>query len=146
MPALNFQKQFVRAVELGSLVREAKTWEPDRSLASIREEMASDFPDEFPLSLNPKFQTIRAYRKDGRDPKPGDTLYLFTAMRTKQCRKLGEVTCSGVVNVRVGKDSALSTSLRNAFARTDGFRDYLEMLQWFEKTHGLPFKGLLIRW
>ena len=35
-----------------------------------------------------KRQTIRAYRKDGRDPKPGDPLYLFTGMRTTACRRL----------------------------------------------------------
>ena len=35
-----------------------------------------------------KRQTIRARRRDGRDPKRGDPLYLFTAMRTTSCRRL----------------------------------------------------------
>ena len=35
-----------------------------------------------------KCQTIRAYRKDGRNPKPGDTLHLYTGMRTRACRRL----------------------------------------------------------
>ncbi len=33
--------------------------------------------------------SIRAPRKDGRDPKPGDSLQLYTGMRTRECRKLG---------------------------------------------------------
>lgn len=35
-----------------------------------------------------KRQTIRALRRDGRDHKPGDSLYLFTGMRTRNCRRL----------------------------------------------------------
>ena len=33
-----------------------------------------------------------------------------------------------------------------AFAKADGFRDWEEMREWFLKTHGLPFEGILIRW
>lgn len=40
-----------------------------------------------------KRQTIRAKRKDCRDPKEGQTLYLYTGMRSKGCRKLGEAPC-----------------------------------------------------
>ena len=28
----------------------------------------------------------------------------------------------------------------------DGFRDWYEMREWFEKAHGLPFDGWLITW
>ena len=28
----------------------------------------------------------------------------------------------------------------------DGFDSFAEMLEWFEKTHGLPFEGQLIQW
>lgn len=35
-----------------------------------------------------KRQTIRAYRSDGRDAKPGDPLYLFAGMRSTACRRL----------------------------------------------------------
>ena len=31
-------------------------------------------------------------------------------------------------------------------ARADGFDKWGELADWFEKTHGLPFQGLLIRW
>ena len=132
MPALNFQKQFADAVESGK-----------------------------------KLQTIRAYRKDKRDPKPGDTLYLYTGMRTKQCRKLGEVECkdvkhfaltvrgpSGNVNMTLNCGFAFGSlsgggqfrSRMTRLARADGFASAEEMVKWFEKTHGLPFEGLLIRW
>ena len=118
MPALNFQKQFAPLVESGE-----------------------------------KRQTIRAYRKDGRDPKPGDTLYLYTGMRTKACRKIGEVKCKDaerihiwVANMAVGDRHGSTGSQCNAMAVADGFADFGEMLKWFEKTHGLPFEGVLIRW
>lgn len=34
----------------------------------------------------------------------------------------------------------------DAFARADGFADWLEMVCWFHHTHGLPFMGCLIHW
>lgn len=33
-----------------------------------------------------------------------------------------------------------------AFAKADGFADWPEMRDWFEETHGLPFKGMVIKW
>ena len=42
-----------------------------------------------------KLQTIRAKRKN--PIKEGETLYLYTGMRTKKCRKLGEVKCYSVL-------------------------------------------------
>jgi hypothetical protein len=31
-------------------------------------------------------------------------------------------------------------------AKDDGFVDFDEMFDWFEKVHGLPFTGQLIKW
>lgn len=122
-----------------------------------------------------KRQTIRKRRKDGRDPKPGDTLYLYTGMRTKACRKLGEAKCrevfpfqltaraetgNGNVNMFAGLSSHRgggsrfrAASLRDGtrsriarLAKADGFSSPEEMVCWFEAAHGLPFEGLLIRW
>ena len=84
MPALNFQKQFADAVESG--------------LFDLRGEPR---PDRL-IGVRPKLQTIRLYRKDERDPKPGQTLYHFTGMRTKQCRRLGEAECTSVMPVEIG--------------------------------------------
>ena len=118
-PALNFQARFAPIVESGE-----------------------------------KRQTIRAYRKDGRDPKVGDTLYLYTGQRTKRCRKLGEARCRSVqpIQIRVGnialpgKRGGSTSRQCHAIARADGFSDWSAMTRWFSRTHGLPFKGLLIRW
>lgn len=100
-----------------------------------------------------KIQTIRARRKDGRDPKEGDTLYLYTGMRTKACRKIGERRCRKVMNVeidynsvRLNGDSFLLTNARENFAKADGFEDWTAMRKWFEKTHDLPFRGFVICW
>ncbi len=123
MPLLGFQKQFAPLVESGE-----------------------------------KRQTIRAFRKAGRDPKVGETLYLYTGLRTKACRKLGEATCIEVRTFNLECSHALLLDGRRldyagkeVLAWADGFRvrhlaPYGEMVQWFEKTHGLPFEGLLIRW
>lgn len=116
MPALNFQKQFAPLVESGE-----------------------------------KRQTIRAYRKDGRDPKVGDRLYLYTGMRTKQCRKLGEAVCTASRGMFIQRNGLTSDDPNipadlDTFAASDGFKSFTAMRDWFHKTHGLPFNGVLIRW
>ena len=93
-----------------------------------------------------KRQTIRAYRKDGLDPKVGDTLYLYTGMRTKQCRKLGEVKCKSVEPIYLSWEGCDFTIHQERWATNDGFDSFTHMLDWFEKTHGLPFEGLIIKW
>lgn len=119
MPALNFQKRFAAAVESGQ-----------------------------------KRQTIRAERVDGRLPaKPGDIIALYTGMRTKACRKLAEGECIEVETIRinrVGGNPIVWVRCENmdaeAQARADGFENAAAMVGFFEETHGLPFRGLLIRW
>ena len=122
MPALNFQARFAPLVENGE-----------------------------------KRQTIRAYRKDKHDPKPGDTLYLYTGMRSKACRKIGEARCKKVYEITLCeryRDPSIGTLMAgsglpgsiDSLARLDGFKNPTEMFDWFEKTHGLPFEGLLIKW
>lgn len=112
-----------------------------------------------------KRQSVRAPRKDGRDPKKGDKLVLYTGMRTKSCRKLGEAVVTSVHDVEIrATDMAIDgrtlyTGNRDSlgehkdpdqfdgdFAQADGFDDYMDMSDWFADTHGLPFEGKLIRW
>lgn len=106
-----------------------------------------------------KLTTIRAPRKDGKLPKPGETLKLFTGMRTKACRKLGERTCLSVKRVAImkGADSGkpvLYIDLKwihepahlNSVAIRDGFASWEEMGKFFEETHGPFFEGHLIEW
>ena len=101
-----------------------------------------------------KRQTIRAYRKDGRDPKRGDTLYLYTGQRTKACRKLGEARCTDTQPIQIragnialpGKRGGSTGRQMDNIARADGFEDFGAMCHWFARTHGIPLEGLLIRW
>lgn len=100
-----------------------------------------------------KTQTIRAKRKDGRDPKAGDQLYLYTGMRTKACRKLGQTVCKETKQCTIKENLAiyigthcLTVGEEEQFARDDGFKTRGEFLNFFRETHGLPFYGLLIKW
>ena len=100
-----------------------------------------------------KRQTIRATRK--YPIKVGDTLYLYTGMRTKQCRKLGEAVCKEIAGVVITEEyisvfpvpcCPKDTASISEIARADGFKSSGELVLWFKKTHGLPFEGQLIRW
>lgn len=97
-----------------------------------------------------KRQTIRAKRKNR--PKPGQTAYCFTGMRTKKCRRLGAWKIRRVRDVRILEEGVLldGGAVRSCdldeFARLDGFGDWLAMLAWFIPTHGLPFHGDLVMW
>lgn len=127
MPALNFKAQFAEDVEIGA-----------------------------------KRQTVRAPRKDGRAHcKVGDTIKLYTGMRTKACRLLAEATVTSVRKVRIedcemfldgrrlpsaiwSRDQTEPTD--NEFAEADGFASFMDMAEWFQDVHGLPFEGSVICW
>lgn len=112
-----------------------------------------------------KRRSIRARRKDGRDPKAGDALQLYTAMRQAGCRKLGDAKCVRVREVEINhmgvkiagrqlyagdapafRGSPDPESYDGDFARADGFGTFSEMVEFFEREHGLPFTGNLIEW
>lgn len=127
MPALNFQRQFASAIRDGK-----------------------------------KRQTIRAYRADRRDPKPGDTLYLYTGQRSKKSRLLRTVTCKRTFRIELVEEisrewgppvSPLTNRVAHGspckverLAKLDGFKNGAALFDFFRKAHGLPFRGLLIRW
>ena len=100
-----------------------------------------------------KSQTIRAKRK--HPIKEGDTLYLYTGMRTKHCQKLKEVKCNSVLDFSIIANGASCTvgqhplyhiESLNKIAVADGFENWWEMARWFSETHSLPFEGDLITW
>lgn len=105
-----------------------------------------------------KTNSIRAPRKDGRAHcKVGDRLKLYTGMRTKGCRLLGEglVRAVSEIEINVGHVRLVSGPQTvdmfgrvalDSFAREDGFENWPAMAGWFAQTHGLPFHGFLIRW
>lgn len=95
-----------------------------------------------------KRQTIRKKRK--RLFKEGDIVYLYTGLRTKKCRKLGETFCTGVQTIKMylnrseplilrwtGEDwNQLGKKESKTLAFDDGFKSTEEMWTWFQKTHG----------
>ena len=100
-----------------------------------------------------KRQTIR--RSLARPIREGDELALYTGQRTRWCRLLGRATCIRVVDVELYEGGPIVGGVHvepDTFARSDGFRDYREMVQWFKNTYGLPngcggaFRGVLIQW
>jgi len=126
MPSLNFQSQFAPGI-LAML---------DKSYAKR-------------TGIKPKTTTIRAKR---RHPiKKGDTLYLFKALRTIQCQRLGTAYCRKIEEILIDENREgitvkidnyrLSLEEAQKVAETDGFESLTEFVHWFKMTHGLPFVG-----
>lgn len=106
-----------------------------------------------------KLQTIRAPRKVPINP--GDTLYHFTGMRTKDCRRLGVSTCASALGIDIirtpkikavflqvgtgGGQYRMSNTEIADLAQKDGFPDTASFWAWFTNlsTH---FTGNLIKW
>lgn len=119
-----------------------------------------------------KLHTVRAPRGGKMaHAKPGDTVYLYYGMRTKQCTKLAEGTCTKVESILITNDNVtiegrrLSAEERDAFAHSDGFRHtdqfsnnragcWEMMLEFWKKEHGeigtagpvVFFRGVIIHW
>ena len=96
-----------------------------------------------------KRQTIRREGKRIHADR-GDTVHLFTGMRTKNCRKLGEAVCTRSTYCAIRADGITTGDFPamdlDKFAKADGFDDFNDMKKWFRDTHGLPFIGRLIQW
>lgn len=111
-----------------------------------------------------KRQTIRAKR---RNPiQVGDILSLREWMGEPYAsvqKILGSETCKEIHIVEAGSVTALPEedgvyvtwfvdgepipkAGLDAFAQADGFKNYIEMFNWFLLSHKFPFKGTLIKW
>lgn len=101
------------------------------------------FQDRFAelVRAGTKRQTIREKARC----KPGSQLSLrrWTGKpyRSKQ-EHLREAMCLCVQGVFIDE----STIPDDDFAKADGFKNWAELLGWFRETHGLPFKGEVVRW
>lgn len=109
-----------------------------------------------------KCQTVRAPRKDGRPHcKTGDTLKLYTGMRSKSCRLLITATVTHTAKILIEETEMFINGHRlpsaiydrdcettdNEFAQANGFEGgFMQMASWFRDTHGLPFEGTVIYW
>jgi hypothetical protein len=108
-----------------------------------------------------KRQTIRAPRR--RHASVGDPMQLYTAMRTKHCRKIldPDPICESIEPVRLlfgeGRPRIWIAGEpwpvldNNAFARIDGFDDMRDMMAFWNAEHGdgkdvIDFSGVLIKW
>lgn len=102
-----------------------------------------------------KLQTVRP--TPNRMPQAGDRISLRAwtgkPYRSKQ-RVLMEAVIRNVEPIRITRAGiyignsplALGLDMEQRFARADGFRSWVEMREWFETTHTLPFEGIIIYW
>lgn len=160
MVAYSFQKRFVNPIRIGlglalpgvPRIHQGGSFGPDGR------DVIEYVPD--PNPPRPKRQTIRAIGRR-RHARPGENLQLYTAMRTKQCEKIGEATCISVNTIELqfiawgsavingGKDAGdcFYDDRLNDFARLDGFSDWEEMKAFWRDEHGHDkFNGILIQW
>ncbi len=113
---------------------------------------ALNFQKQFAPSVEQgdKKQTIRAARK--RPFKEGDTLYLYTGMRTKSCRKLGEAIAVNVFDISISSwrvmidKTYLKPSEVRLLAIADGFKSAQEFYDFFNTHDDSIFHGQLIKW
>lgn len=148
MVAYSFKSRFVIPilVGLGDIT-------PGDGVLNVRGFQISTFcRKNLPL---PKRQTIRANGKR-RHARPGEAIQLYTAMRTKQCRKIGDAKCESVHKIEmeitecslyIEIDGRTLKSIHD-FARQDGFEHGEDMLQFWQEEHrGVShFDGSLIKW
>ena len=97
-----------------------------------------------------KTQTIRKIRK--RPIRIGDTLQLYTGMRTKKCRKLMTAVAIDIKTIVIDQTIVMIDGNQidsydvGRLARADGFHSICEFKDFFNSHYGLPFVGQLINW
>lgn len=135
--------------------------------------VAYSFAPQFvaPIEARTKLQTVRGHRR--RHARPGEPIQLYTAMRTKQCRKIVDIdpVCIRVWDIRIAVDASerrvigaitlegalLDHAEMEAFAQADGFMADAEasalrrMGEFWLKAHAhlgteFLFEGVCIRW
>jgi hypothetical protein len=99
--------------------------------------------------------TVRHLRKDGRDPQAGQTLYMFTGMRTPQCHLFAEKPCKFAVTIKLAWCRIVIPGLPTLnwphhlenFARLDGFQNYEQMAKFHKLKAGMTAQPMrLISW
>lgn len=93
-----------------------------------------------------KCRTIRKTKRGD----VGQSVQLYTGMRTKACRKLVEEDAQLIIvepiTIFVDEISGVSWWNRHRFAQLDGFETFQEFREFFKSTYGLPFSGWLHVW
>lgn len=104
-----------------------------------------------------KRQTIRKAGKKWENVKVGDKLTLYTGLRTKDCRKLGESEVESIEDVEIESplrvfsrikinDKYLFMHEMERLALSDGFSTIDAFLEFFHDHYGEEFKGKIIKW
>jgi hypothetical protein len=101
-----------------------------------------------------KHFTIRQLRK--KPIKKGETLQLYTGLRTKQARKLKDTVCKNIWDIKIENkknefffwldNKQLSLTRVNDISNKIGFDSVEEWLEYFKVKYKFPFKGQLIEW
>jgi hypothetical protein len=118
---------------------------------------ALNFQTQFaaPILAGSKPFTLRALRKDGRDPQAGQPLYMFTAMRTKKCKKFAEKPCRFAVTIKLAWNlvsiptigDLISEREIELFSRLDGFENYAAFCAFHKIAADMAVKQMrLIAW
>ena len=105
-----------------------------------------------------KRQTIRRASPKWKNVKVGDKLTLYTGLRTKQCRKLGEAVVESVGKVAFYKAGLIGAITRDGefwltedevdeLVMRDGFDDAHDFWQFFDAHYPeRPIEMRVIRW
>ena len=102
-----------------------------------------------------KLQTVRQHRKDGKRIQPGDTLKLYTGLRTRGARLLRVSTAERVMSFQLHAQSRqliidgrlLDITEKSDFARADGFASFSAMADFFSDQYQLEvFEGFCVQW
>lgn len=108
-----------------------------------------------------KRQTVRANRKNGRIPVPGDIAKCYTGLRTNAARLLMSAPVIEVSRVIIDfkehtialNSGRLAMKEAQEFARADGFQSLGDMLEWFRQNHKEDasfdpylFEGFVTKW
>ncbi|MBT9314211.1 hypothetical protein [Leptothoe spongobia] len=115
--------------------------------------VASNFKKQFAplIESGQKQQTIRAPRKN-RHAIAGETIQIYTGMRTKACTKLiaPDPLCVASLKIKIdGSEVSIEGVFLNELERqrlaiADGFDSYDKLASFFEPR--MPFEGVLIAW
>ena len=117
---------------------------------------AISFQNQFaePIRLGEKTTTIRQIRR-GRPIRVGDTLHLFTGMRTRACERIGTTRCVSVTPIDIFPDTGeitlngmpCSQETVDQIVHRDGFASAKDFFAFFESKYGNdPGPMLLIEW
>lgn len=100
-----------------------------------------------------KTHTIRSIRR--HPDKLGNTVHLYTGLRTKKAKLLMRARCVKIESIKIHftPDTIFHVSIdgeelnhteKEALARRDGFHDFIEMMCFWDGR--LPFVGHVIHW